>query len=147
SSPYGLGSIGPGFAMVFGGPTLDTARTSGALYPSLLLHEVTHNLGAVAYTAPYGTGAGHCRQTEDVMCYDDGGAQVRTLGMTSSCANPGAQNGPVGSWYDCGGEDYFNPAPEPGSWLAANPRANVYDSMFLGSCAELIASCTVNQFD
>ena len=147
----GDGQVGVGtgraYAMAFASETIDTRYGAGAWYPSLLLHEVTHNLGAVADDAPNSSGAGHCRQTQDVMCYDDGGPKVRQLGMVSACEYPADTNGPVGSWYDCGGEDYFNPAPAPGSWLAANPAANVYDSMFMGTCAELTSSCARNQFD
>lgn len=89
-----------------------------------VLHEVTHNLGAVQDSAPHSTGAGHCSDESDVMCYDDGGP---TANMTHPCAQQA---------YDCGADDYFNPAPATGSYL--DTHWNVYRSTFLcpaGSCA------------
>lgn len=89
-----------------------------------VLHEVTHNLGAVQDSAPHSTGAGHCSDESDVMCYDDGGP---TADMTNPCAQQA---------YDCGADDYFNPAPAAGSYL--DTHWNVYRSTFLcpsGSCA------------
>lgn len=89
-----------------------------------VLHEVTHNLGAVQDSAPHSTGAGHCSDESDVMCYDDGGP---TANMTNPCAQQA---------YDCGADDYFNPAPAAGSYL--DTHWNVYRSTFLcpaGSCA------------
>jgi hypothetical protein len=147
-----MGTLGAGagrtFAVAFNGDGGfgATYYNDGAWYPSLLLHEVTHNLGAVAESAPNSTGAGHCLQGSDVMCYDDGGPKVTQIGMRYECEG-GESFGPVAEPYDCGGEDYLNPAPAPGSWLAANPAANVYDSWFMGTCAELLAGCGENRFD
>jgi hypothetical protein len=41
--------------------------------------------------------------------------------------------------YDCGRDDYFNPAPAPGSYLATH--WNTYDSAFLAPCAEIVPAC------
>ncbi|MBJ7332153.1 MAG: PKD domain-containing protein, partial [Solirubrobacteraceae bacterium] len=88
-----------------------------------VLHEVSHNLGAVQDSAPHSTQAGHCFDEEDVMCYDDGGASST---LTYPCATEA---------YDCGQDDYFNPAPAGGTYLATH--WNIYNSTFLcpaGSC-------------
>lgn len=108
------------WAMAFGDgadPDFLGARLTTAL------HEVSHNLGAVQDSAPNATGAGHCSDEFDVMCYDDGGP---TADMTYPCAQQA---------YDCGADDYFNPAPAPGSYL--DTHWNLYRSTFLcpaGSC-------------
>ena len=89
-----------------------------------VLHEVSHNLGAVQDSAPHSTGAGHCSDEYDVMCYDDGGPSAD---MSYPCAQQA---------YDCGGDDYFNAAPASGSYL--DTHWNLYRSTFLcpaGSCA------------
>jgi hypothetical protein len=107
--------------------------------PATMLHEITHNLGAVQGSAPHSTGlvgstpAGHCFDEQDVMCYRDGGPNNV---LTYTCPLRG---GEVPETYDCGGDDYFNATPAPGSWLATH--WNVYNSAFLGSCAELAAAC------
>ena len=36
-----------------------------------MLHEMTHNLGAVGDSAPHSSGYGHCYDGYDVMCYHD----------------------------------------------------------------------------
>ena len=73
------------------------------------MHENAHNQGAVTYAAPQSTGTGgHCNQGHDVLCYaPDGGDrnQVFTVG----CADR--------VHFDCGGDDYFDAAPEPGEYL------------------------------
>jgi hypothetical protein len=116
-----------------------TLPSSAYAEPTTMLHEITHNLGAVQGSAPHSTGmvgslpAGHCFDEQDVMCYADGGPNNA---LTFTCP---WRSGEVQETYDCGGDDYFNPTPAPGSWLAEH--WNVYDSHFLGSCAELAASC------
>jgi hypothetical protein len=72
------------------------------------LHELGHNLGAVQNSAPNTTGAGHCIDGRDIMCYNDGGPKAS--GYTSGvCAI---------QVFDCGKNDYFNLQPAPGSYLA-----------------------------
>jgi len=73
------------------------------------LHEIAHNQGAVQAGAPNSTGSGgHCNQLLDVVCFaPDGGDrnQVATL----ACASEPR--------FDCGFDDYFDSAPEPGEYL------------------------------
>jgi hypothetical protein len=111
-------------------------------WPEGFLHEISHNLGAVQWSAPHSTQPpgfqlpryGHCWQGADVMCYvEDAGA---AHAMQYDCPRVG---GAIPQAYDCGRDDYFNPAPPAGSYLAAH--WNVYDSAFLGSCAEIAPAC------
>ena len=124
----------------------DGAAAPGAAkwgwWPEGFLHEMTHNLGAVQWGAPHSTQPlggsspryGHCWQGADVMCYvEDAGA---SHGMVQDCAGlPGA----IAQNYDCGRDDYFNPAPPAGSYLATH--WNTYDSSFLAPCGEIAPAC------
>lgn len=73
------------------------------------LHEIAHTMGAVQPDSPNGTGRGgyHCNDGVDVMCYSDGGERNQT--MRYPCQE---------IQMDCGRDDYFNPDPKPGSYLA-----------------------------
>jgi hypothetical protein len=51
--------------------TSTTANASG-WQPTVMLHEMTHNLGGVQLSAPNSTSYAHCTDGEDVMCYQDG---------------------------------------------------------------------------
>jgi hypothetical protein len=149
----GAGGETPGSANVHnrGGLTSilfsrDGAAAPGAAkwgwWPEGFLHEMTHNLGAVQWGAPHSTeprgqslpNYGHCWQGADVMCYvEDAGA---AHAMQQDCAGlPGA----IPQSYDCGRDDYFNPAPAPGSYLATH--WNTYDSAFLAACGEVAPAC------
>jgi hypothetical protein len=124
----------------------DGAAAPGAAkwgwWPEGFLHEMTHNLGAVQWGAPHSTepagqqnpAYGHCWEGADVMCYvEDAGA---SHGMVQDCqALPGA----IPESYDCGRDDYFNPSPAPGSYLATH--WNTYDSAFLAPCGEIPQAC------
>jgi hypothetical protein len=160
SQEYGLGEtvMGPtgeraGSANVHnrGGLTSILFSRSGAAapgsarwgwWPEGFLHEMTHNLGAVQWGAPHSTQPlggsspqyGHCWQGADVMCYvEDAGA---AHAMQQDCAGlPGA----IPQNYDCGRDDYFNPAPAAGSYLATH--WNTYDSAFLAACGEVAPAC------
>jgi hypothetical protein len=111
-------------------------------WPEGMLHEMTHNLGAVQWGAPHSTQPagqqlpqyGHCWQGADVMCYtEDAGA---AHAMVQDCATlPGA----IPQNYDCGRDDYFNPAPAAGSYLATH--WNTYDSVFLAACGTIAPAC------
>jgi hypothetical protein len=111
-------------------------------WPEGFLHEMSHNLGAVQWSAPHSTQPpgfalpryGHCWQGADVMCYteDFGAAHA----MQYDCPRVG---GAIPQAYDCGRDDYFNPAPPAGSYLATH--WNVYDSAFLAPCAQIAPAC------
>jgi hypothetical protein len=103
--------------------------------PTVMLHEITHNLGGVEQSAPHHTAGWHCWDGADVMCYDD-----RTAGSenytTTVCPS---SSGDIPDTYDCGHDDYFNPDPAAGSYLATH--WNVYDSAFFGACTQLGMAC------
>jgi hypothetical protein len=103
--------------------------------PTVMLHEITHNLGGVQQSAVHSTPFAHCWDGSDVMCYPDGsnGSQPYTSAMCPTMA------GAIPQTYDCGRDDYFNPDPAPGSYLATH--WNVYTSAFMGSCAQLGMAC------
>jgi hypothetical protein len=87
----------------------------------VIAHELMHTLGGVQRTAPHSTGAGHCIDEYDVMCYRD-----------STNAPPIQMRCPDASWnttrFDCGHDDYYNTNPAPGSYLAThwNPANNLF---------------------
>jgi hypothetical protein len=77
------------------------------------MHEAGHMMGAVQYGAPHSTGTGaHCFQESDVMCYTPDGGDLNQQVTTDDC--PGPQR------FDCGFDDYFDSAPEPGEYLATH---------------------------
>jgi hypothetical protein len=106
--------------------------TFSSSHRTTLLHEITHTLGGVQSGAPNGTAYGHCSDLKDVMCYDDGGVKAGQS-MVQRCTTV---------QYDCNGEDYFNPAPAAGTYLAAN--WNVHDSNFLCSPSSCVSGGPVN---
>lgn len=95
------------------------------------LHEIGHNIGAVQYSAPHSSGAAHCYDEFDVMCYDDDGsyflgpdgqdgtADDGTLQL--ACIDP-LQISIEGEekQFDCNQDDYYDPTPAPGSYLATH---------------------------
>jgi hypothetical protein len=101
-------------------------QATGNIVP---LHEITHMLGGVQDSAPHSTLAGHCFDEYDVECYADGGTHGQPGDMTYTCGSSSNQ------LYDCGGDDYFNPNPAGGSYLAT--KWNTYNNVFL--CA--LATC------
>jgi hypothetical protein len=99
-------------------------------YADQVLHEVMHTLGAVQPSAPHFSGGAHCYEIYDVMCYTplDGTPDVflRNCEIIGALPNPGKP-------LDCGEDDYFNPSPARGSYLATH--WNLYDSGFLCTLA------------
>lgn len=80
-------------------------------YSRASMHENAHNQGAVQYNAPNSTGNHwHCNQTDDVLCYVDGGDKNQFL--VACNVQPGIQH------FDCGWDDYFDSQPEPGEYLS-----------------------------
>lgn len=88
--------------------------TYGSLDYDIMQHENGHNLGAVQLSSPHSSRAYHCNDGLDIMCYADGGANQCTESFW--CANTCFG----GKRFDCGLDDYFNPAPSEGSYLAAH---------------------------
>ena len=80
-------------------------------------HEIGHTLGAVQRTAPHSSGAGHCHDHSDLMCYNDGGSYFTGGGqLTYPC---GVQYPAIR--VDCGHDDYYFPgSPPPGHYLASH---------------------------
>jgi hypothetical protein len=94
------------------------------------LHEIGHNLGAVQLLAPHTDGGRHCWDVDDVLCYP-----YFTFAPQSPlrpCDGRGAALAP----FDCGKDDYFNPAPAAGSYLASN--WNTYNSVFMCELATCV---------
>jgi hypothetical protein len=76
------------------------------------MHEIGHNMGAVQYSSPHSTGTGaHCNDEADAMCYSPDGGD-RNQSPLTSCADAVR--------FDCGFDDYFDTAPEPGEYLATH---------------------------
>ena len=91
----------------------------------VIAHEIGHNLGAVQYSAPHSTRAGHCYDEADLMCYDDGGPYF-DAGATLTFSCPGVD------WaIDCHDEDYYYPGTPPASNYLAT-HWNTANSGFLG---------------
>jgi PKD domain len=120
-------NAGGRFAILFG--NADTPGTgpffgSDQQYPGeFLLHEVAHTLGAVQDSAPHSTKAGHCIDEHDVLCYADGGPNNA---LATLCGSPFS---PANEAFDCGLDDYLNPAPAAGSYLATH--WNLQSSQFM----------------
>ena len=93
------------------------ARVDTACWGHASAHELLHTLGAVQNSAPNSSGAGHCTDEVDVMCYRDTTATV----TRQVCSRAGQ--------VDCNNDDYFHPNPKPSSYLAT--AWNVADSRFL----------------
>lgn len=81
----------------------------------IFAHENGHAMGAVQLSAPDTTGGWHCTDGLDVMCYNDGGPEGSNY-TTHDCGH--APNG--ADLFDCSRNDYFNPVPAPGSYLATH---------------------------
>jgi hypothetical protein len=112
-------------------PDGEPVREAG-WWPEGILHEMTHNMGGVQRSAPHSSTVGHCWDGWDVMCYADGGPTP----MSYPCAS---LTGVMAKTYDCGGDDYFNPDPPTGNWLATH--WNVYASAFLAGCTSVAPAC------
>lgn len=89
-------------------------------YHSIAAHELLHTLGAVQASAPHGTRGAHCTDEHDLLCYDDGtGGGVRVVCRDGDGDTSGAGDA-NDRLLDCGGDDYFHPAPPRGSYLATH---------------------------
>ena len=111
------------------------APSASGWQPTVMLHEITHNLGGVAAAAPHYTADWPLlgRRRRHVLRRRPAGSQpydddVCPLG-----------SGAIPQTYDCGHDDYFNPDPAAGSYLATH--WNVYNSAFIGACTQLGMAC------
>lgn len=100
-----------------------TAGESVLMGTEVATHEMLHTLGAVQPSAPNSTPMFHCTDESDVMCYEDGTG----LPMRNIC--------PVNEpeLLDCERNDYFNPNPPSGSYLATH--WNTARSAYLSSAS------------
>ncbi|MEK6822213.1 MAG: hypothetical protein AABY13_00160, partial [Nanoarchaeota archaeon] len=119
-------NTGPDFAVLYDGgfaeiPTRYNIEVN-MMAPIIMLHEYSHTLGAVQPSAPHSTkdatDTGHCKDeppTEqkgnDVMCKSDASGTV----FGDAC-----KESSFVFHYDCNNDDYFNPKPAPGSYLATH---------------------------
>ncbi len=87
---------------------------------STALHEWLHNAGAVQTSAPHTTGAFHCTDGLDVMCYADGGARAGEYSEAFCTASVEI---------DCGRNDYFDARRSyvVGSYLATHWNVGNFD--------------------
>ena len=108
------------------------ARVDTACWQHAAAHELLHTMGAVQNSAPNSSGAGHCTDEVDVMCYKDTASTV----TEQVCTRAGQ--------VDCNNNDYFHPNPKASSYLATN--WNVANSRFLesGSAPPPPATTTVS---
>ncbi len=99
---------------------------------SVAAHEIVHTLGAVQTSAPHATTNRHCSDEYDLMCYVDGAVDLTypCVDKDRGTAGRGDKNDRL---LDCGGDDYFNPAPAAGSYLATH--WNTASSLFLSPLA------------
>lgn len=112
---YGSGDARPGVEnSVNNAPGI--AVVTGRCPFTYMLHEQGHSMGAVLAGAPNGSGAGHCNDDADVMCYKDGGPRSGNY-RSDVCRSP---NGNLDYYWDCNVNDYFHPNPPAGSYLANN---------------------------
>ncbi len=137
SSCYGLGELrrddrpstrrnlnnrGGMFSWMQLGPCL--ALDAGSLrMGEMAAHEIAHTLGAVQWTSPNSSRHGHCEDAYDVMCYKD--APSTRIRIVCSEMRP--------LLLDCGKNDYFNPRPAAGSYIAKH--WNIARSKFLATAA------------
>ena len=120
-------NLGPGYAILYkADESIFKSRfgtDSEMLYPIIMLHEYSHTLGAVQPSAPHATKKEtspihHCNDAPseehggtDVMCRSESPDEV----FGTACKGEGL------TWrFDCNNDDYFNPKPEPGSYLATH---------------------------
>jgi hypothetical protein len=112
----------PRYSMIRLGATFDATMLA-----LVFQHETGHNMGAVQNSAPHTSGAFHCYETNDIMCYNDGGPYFSTGGtLVSVCPDLSSAGMYV---FDCGGDDYYNASPASSTYLA--DHWNVADSRWL----------------
>ena len=119
-------NIGPDYSVMYDGGVNEIPERYHTdidmMAPIIMLHEYSHTLGAVQPSAPHSSkddkDVGHCndeppmeKQGNDIMCRSDNPATV----YEDKCK--GSMTEMI---YDCNNDDYFNPKPEAGSYLATH---------------------------
>ncbi|MHB8633281.1 MAG: hypothetical protein ACYDBQ_04835 [Thermoplasmatota archaeon] len=105
-----------GYAINWGwNKTNSAAAGQGAFFGDvqIWLHEGSHTFNLVSNSAPHSSGAAHCNDGYDVMCYADGGPTQCPGSHGTRCSTTcttADTNGNIIFSYDCGGDDYFNPS-------------------------------------
>jgi hypothetical protein len=122
-----VANSGRSLARVFGWCTADPDMRSVDL-GSIAAHELMHTLGAVQPTAPHATPNGHCTDEDDAMCYADGGGAMQDVCPAELLLGA----------FDCNKDDYFNPAPPAGTYLATH--WNTANNVFLARADATAAS-------
>lgn len=104
--------------------------------PQPATHELMHNLGGVQDSAPHSSKGSHCIDEWDVLCYSD---QPNYPAMQYLCPDKATYQARI----DCNFDDYFNPLPQPGTYL--DTHWNTAESVFLragpGICATASQNC------
>jgi hypothetical protein len=103
------------------------------------LHELGHNIGAVQANSPNHSSGHHCIDEWDVMCYDDDGSGSATV-LTEP--KPCSDGSAAAQYFDCNRDDYFNPSPPAGSYLATH--WNTYNSVFLCPLSQCVPPAQSN---
>ncbi len=115
-------NIGPSYAVLYDGGISKIPQKYHTevdmLAPIIMLHEYTHTMGAVQLNSPNSAGEYHCKdeppldkQGSDVMCKSDNPNTV----FGDACQDKGFE-----MHFDCNNDDYFNPKPDSGSYLATH---------------------------
>lgn len=102
--------------------------------PGTMIHELSHTLGAVQYSAPNTSKGAHCIDEWDVMCYSDEPFKPK---MRDVCSD-GLQEFRL----DCNDNDYFAAIPAPGSYLSNhwNTARSIYFAQGSGeTCVDIAA--------
>lgn len=118
-------NIGPDYSFLYSKqvariPELYHTQVS-MLAPIMMLHEYSHTIGAVQLSVPHsakdGTDEGHCN---DEPPLDKGGSDVMCKSDAPDTTFDDACTDASFIHYDCNNDDYFNPKPVPGSYLATH---------------------------
>jgi hypothetical protein len=98
-------------------------------FGDIILHELGHNMGAVALAAHHSTGSGwHCTDLGETMCYDDGGSGVTAENPMEHRCGPVTWKGRTLEPFDCDG-DFWDPSKPLTGYFAEH--FNVANSPYL----------------
>jgi hypothetical protein len=89
-------------------------------YSDVYMHELSHTMGAVQHSANHASGAFHCNDGLDVMCYDDNGPTSNYSSAACSVLR-----------LDCGANDYFDTDTSPGQYLHSSWNIGWTENRFI----------------